>query len=87
MRTKPLSIILALTALAVCTTAAEARQRKPVRAPLGGGFLDLGEQARLAGPRDGLTQSILLYRPIYSSFRPDSYGSDVLPGRFGGIGR
>ena len=25
--------------------------------------------------------------PVYSSFRPDSFGNDVLPGRFGEIGR
>ncbi len=25
--------------------------------------------------------------PVYSSFRPDAFGQDVLPGRFGEIGR
>jgi hypothetical protein len=85
MPVKSLSIILALAAIAAAT-AADARPRKAPVAQ-GGGFLDLSEQARIAGKRDYFTQLTYFNRPIYTTFLPDSFGSDVLPGRFGQIGR
>ena len=86
MRFNSLPVILALAALTVAT-AAEARQRRAPAAPQGGGFLDLSEQARIAGKRDYFTQLTYFNRPIYTTFLPDAFGSDVLPGRFGAIGR
>ena len=85
MHVHSLALIAALAAL-TATTAVDARPR---RAPVaqGSGFLDLSEQARIASRENYVTQSSQLNRPIYSTFYPDSFGSDVLPGRFGAIGR
>ena len=85
MRFNSLPVILALAAL-TAATAADARPRRAA-APQGGGFLDLSEQARIAGKRDYLTQLTYFNRPIYTTFLPDSFGGSVLPGRFGAIGR
>ena len=85
MRLNSLTIILALAALAAASSAEARPRRTPVAQ--GAGFLDLSEQARIAGKRDYFTQLTYFNRPVYTTFLPDSFGSDVLPGRFGAIGR
>ena len=85
MHVNSFALVAALTAL-TATSAADARPR---RAPVAqsSGFLDLSEQARIASRENYGTRSILQNRPIYSTFYTDSFGNDVLPGRFGAIGR
>ena len=85
MQVKFAAIVFSLAAVAVAT-GAEARPRRAAIVQ-GSGFLDLSEQARIASRENYVTQSNLLNRPIYSTFYPDSFGNDVLPGRFGAIGR
>jgi hypothetical protein len=85
MRSKGFAIFLALSAIAAAT-AAEAR---PIRVLTihGRSFIDSGKKAPVGSLQNYVTQSTTLNQPAYSTYLPDSFGSDVLPGRFGGIGR
>ena len=76
--------ILALIAVAAAS-AADARPRRVVIQ--GRSFFDSGKQVPVGSLQNYVTTSTTLNRPIYSTFRPDSFGGDILPGRFGGIGR
>lgn len=50
-------------------------------------FTDSGTVAPRGFDDEYFVDQTQTYLPVYSSFRPDSFGQDVLPGRFGEIGR
>lgn len=50
-------------------------------------FTDSGTAAPSGYDDEYFVDQTRTYLPVYSSFRPDSFGQDVLPGRFGEIGR
>lgn len=50
-------------------------------------FTDSGTAAPVGSENEYFVDQTEAHLPVYSSFRPDSFGSDVLPGRFGEIGR
>ena len=50
-------------------------------------FTDSGTNAPVGYEHEYMVDQTQTYLPVYSSFRPDSFGQDVLPGRFGEIGR
>ena len=73
-------------AILVGATAVEARERaldvyRPHRA------LTQSRVAPVGTEQTYITNSTILNVPIYDSFQPDAFGRDVLPGRFGRIGR
>ncbi|UDL96432.1 hypothetical protein LGH83_09755 [Lichenihabitans sp. PAMC28606] len=49
-------------------------------------FTDSGTQVPVGYENDYMVEQTTLNEPTYSTFRPDQFGQDVLPGRFGGIG-
>jgi hypothetical protein len=49
-------------------------------------FTDSGTQVPVGYENDYMVEQTTLNVPVYNSFRPDAFGRDVLPGRFGGIG-
>ena len=49
-------------------------------------FTDSGTQVPVGYENDYLVEQTTLNEPVYSSFRPDAFGQDVLPGRFGDFG-
>ncbi len=50
-------------------------------------FTDSGTNAPVGYENDYVVEQTTINQPVYSTFRPDSFGQDVLPGRFGDIGR
>ena len=80
-----ISSALALTAI-LSASLADARPRRVIVIH-GRSFLDSGRQVPVGSHQNYVTQATTLNQPIYQSFRPDAFGNDVLPGRFGGIGR
>ena len=87
MPRKPTAAALAFIALAgAAATTAVARERtldvyRPQRA------LTASRTAPVGTEQTYITNSTILNVPIYDSFQPDAFGRDVLPGRFGRIGR
>lgn len=79
--------VLAFVALAsvIASNSADARPRRVIIH--GRSFLDSGRVVPVGSEQNYVTLSTTLNRPIVSTFRPDSFGDGVLPGRFGGIGR
>ena len=84
MRITKIGLFIALAAIAA-TSLAEARPRRVVIH--GRSFLDSGRIVPVGSQQNYVTLTTTLNRPILSTFRPDSFGDSVLPGRFGGIGR
>ena len=85
MTNKFFSAALVFAALAGATPI-EARERaldvyRPHRA------LTQSRVAPVGTEETYITNSTILNVPIYDSFQPDAFGRDVLPGRFGRIGR
>ncbi len=85
MRHSRLAILIALAAIGA-TTLAEARPRRVIVVH-GRSYLDSGKQVPVGSQQNYVTMNTTLNRPVFSTFRPDSFGDSVLPGRFGGIGR
>ena len=76
---------LAIAAV-LAASVAEARPKRVVVIH-GRSFLDSGRQVPVGSLQSYTTQSTTLNQPVYLSFQRDGFGNDVLPGRFGGIGR
>jgi hypothetical protein len=49
-------------------------------------FTDSGTQVPVGYENDYMVEQTTLHRPVYSTFRPDAFGQDVLPHRFDGLG-
>ena len=49
-------------------------------------FTDSGNVAPVGYADDYVVEQTTLNNPTYSTYLPDLFGRDVLPGRFGGIG-
>ena len=50
-------------------------------------FTDSGTNVPVGSENEYFVDQTEGHLPVYSSFRPDAFGNDVLPGRFGEIGR
>ncbi len=50
-------------------------------------FTDSGTAAPVGYENDYVVEQTTLNKPVYSSFTPDLFGQDVLPGPFNSIGR